>query len=40
MALTTFSMINHFAEWFDIEPASIENIITKQNPRLRASNKS
>ena len=33
-------MINHFAQLFDITPTSIEDIITKQNPRLRASNKS
>lgn len=33
-------MINHFAELFDITPTSIEDIIAKQNPRLRASNKS
>ena len=33
-------MINHFAELFDIKPTSIEDIIAKQNPRLRASNKS
>ena len=32
-------MINHFAELFDIKPSSIEDIIAKQNPRLRASNK-
>ena len=32
-------MINHFAELFDIKPTSIEDIIAKQNPRLRASNK-
>ena len=33
-------MINHFAQLFDITPTSIEDIIAKQNPRLRASNKS
>ena len=33
-------MINHFAELFDITSTSIEDIIVKQNPRLRASNKS
>ena len=33
-------MINHFAQLFYITPTSIEDIITKQNPRLRASNKS
>lgn len=32
-------MINHFAELFDIKPSNIEDIIAKQNPRLRASNK-
>lgn len=33
-------MINHFSQLFDITPSSIEDIINKQNPRLRASNKS
>lgn len=33
-------MINHFAQLFNIAPTSIEDIIAKQNPRLRASNKS
>lgn len=32
-------MINHFAQLFEITPHSIEDIIAKQNPRLRASNK-
>ena len=32
-------MINHFAQLFDSKPTSIEDIIAKQNPRLRASNK-
>ena len=33
-------MINHFSELFDVAPADIKDIIAKQNPRLRASNKS
>ena len=33
-------MINHFAQLFEVAPSSIEDIIAKQNPRLRASNKS
>ncbi|WP_201595446.1 helix-turn-helix domain-containing protein [Psychrobacter vallis] len=33
-------MVNHFAELFDVAPTSIEDVIAKQNPRLRASNKS
>lgn len=33
-------MVNHFAELFDVLPTSIEDVIAKQNPRLRASNKS
>lgn len=33
-------MINHFSELFNIKPTNIEDIINKQNPRLRASNKS
>jgi len=33
-------MINHFSQLFEVAPSSIENIIAKQNPRLRASNKS
>lgn len=32
-------MINHFSELFDVAPADIKDIIAKQNPRLRASNK-
>lgn len=32
-------MINHFAQLFEVTPSSIEDIIAKQNPRLRASNK-
>jgi len=32
-------MINHFSELFDIKPTNIKDIIAKQNPRLRASNK-
>ena len=33
-------MINHFAELFENVPANIEEVIAKQNLRLRASNKS
>lgn len=33
-------MINHFAQLFENTPSNIEDIIAKQNPRLRASNKS
>jgi len=33
-------MVNHFAELFDMGPTNIEEVIAKQNPRLRASNKS
>lgn len=32
-------MINHFSELFDVVPRNIEDIIAKQSPRLRASNK-
>lgn len=32
-------MINHFAQLFEVTPSNIEDIIAKQNPRLRASNK-
>lgn len=32
-------MINHFAQLFEVMPSSIEDIIAKQNLRLRASNK-
>lgn len=32
-------MINHFSELFDVVPHNIEDIIAKQSPRLRASNK-
>ena len=33
-------MVNHFSELFDVVPTNIEDVIAKQNPRLRASNKS
>ena len=33
-------MVHHFAELFDMVPTNIEDVIAKQNPRLRASNKS
>lgn len=36
----SLGMINHFAQLFEVAPSSIEDIIAKQNPRLRASNKS
>jgi len=29
-------MVNHFAELFDMAPINIENVIAKQNLRLRA----
>lgn len=32
-------MINHFSELFDAGPRNIKDIIAKQSPRLRASNK-
>ncbi|ERL55214.1 helix-turn-helix domain-containing protein [Psychrobacter aquaticus] len=32
-------MINHFSQLFEVTPSNIEDIIAKQNPRLRASNK-
>ena len=32
-------MINHFTQLFEVMPSNIEDIIAKQNPRLRASNK-
>jgi transcriptional regulator with XRE-family HTH domain len=35
----TLGMVNHFAELFDVVPTNIEEVIAKQNPRLRASNK-
>lgn len=37
---TALGMVNHFAELFYMAPANIEDVIAKQNPRLRASNKS
>ncbi|MGM8909481.1 helix-turn-helix domain-containing protein [Psychrobacter sp. 1U1] len=33
-------MVNSFAELFNMAPTNIEDVIAKQNPRLRASNKS
>lgn len=36
----SLGMINHFSQLFEVVPSSIEDIIAKQNPRLRASNKS
>ena len=35
-----FGRVNHFSEFFDVVPTNIEEVIAKQNPRLRASNKS
>ena len=32
-------MINHFADLFERAPTNIKEVIAKQNPRLRASNK-